>query len=498
MLHDPALSMTGDDDTGRLRRTAALLAATASGPARSPRTGGLTRRRAATSGSATGGPTCARTAGWTGNYTAPHAGNVVQVGRTRLTGSPGGQRLTLALGLAAPDQRPPARRRAPRWPAGSPAAARGVRGRLARDTWPRCAARRPALGRLARRRTTSPRWRWPRTRTRRTGVASSPRPAGPGHGRTCCSTCPSTTRCGHATSTRSRPACSPSGTGRGEPRAGLPVRPCSSGPTGRSRRTPGSTASRCSAGCRWTRSRSRSCWPGSWPDRRAPTGTGCAAPPTSSSRNGPRTPQERWENIGGYSPATIAAEIAGLICAADIAAAKRRGRPGRAGTARRRTHGSGNLDAQTLTTTGPLDPRPYYLRITDNGDADSGAHDPDRRRRAAHRPAPGRRSQLPGRGPARRQAGPRPGHPEHLRGRRPGAGLRHRRTGGSGTGPASTGTARSGTASQWEPVPTGSGHDRRPRLAAARRRARRVGAGRRAAGPARSWTRWPGPRTTTA
>ena len=33
----------------------------------------------------------------------------------------------------------------------------------------------------------------------------------------------------------------------------------------------------------------------------------------------PFTPQERWENQSGYSPATIAAEIAGLICAADIA-----------------------------------------------------------------------------------------------------------------------------------------------------------------------------------
>ena len=35
--------------------------------------------------------------------------------------------------------------------------------------------------------------------------------------------------------------------------------------------------------------------------------------------NAPFTPQERWENQSGYSPATIAAEIAGLICAADIA-----------------------------------------------------------------------------------------------------------------------------------------------------------------------------------
>src|ERR1700693_3223877 len=34
---------------------------------------------------------------------------------------------------------------------------------------------------------------------------------------------------------------------------------------------------------------------------------------------GPATQQERWEEIPGYSPSTIAAEIAGLVCAADIA-----------------------------------------------------------------------------------------------------------------------------------------------------------------------------------
>ena len=36
-------------------------------------------------------------------------------------------------------------------------------------------------------------------------------------------------------------------------------------------------------------------------------------------RNGPATPQERWEEEAGYSPSTIAAEIAGLVCAAEIA-----------------------------------------------------------------------------------------------------------------------------------------------------------------------------------
>jgi len=36
-------------------------------------------------------------------------------------------------------------------------------------------------------------------------------------------------------------------------------------------------------------------------------------------RYGPATGQDRWEEKPGYSPATIAAEIAGLVCAARIA-----------------------------------------------------------------------------------------------------------------------------------------------------------------------------------
>ncbi|MET0513381.1 MAG: glycoside hydrolase family 15 protein [Thermoleophilaceae bacterium] len=35
--------------------------------------------------------------------------------------------------------------------------------------------------------------------------------------------------------------------------------------------------------------------------------------------NGPDSPQERWENQEGWSPGTIAAELAGLVAAADIA-----------------------------------------------------------------------------------------------------------------------------------------------------------------------------------
>jgi glucoamylase len=88
--------------------------------------------------------------------------------------------------------------------------------------------------------------------------------------------------------------------------------------------------------------------------------------------NGPSTPQERWENIGGYSPATIAAEIAGLVCAADIAR-----RNGQAASAARYLATADawqrEIEHWTVTTNGPLSTDPYYLRITANGDANSGA-----------------------------------------------------------------------------------------------------------------------------
>jgi glucoamylase len=87
---------------------------------------------------------------------------------------------------------------------------------------------------------------------------------------------------------------------------------------------------------------------------------------------GPRTEQERWENLAGYSPATIAAEIAGLVTAADIARAN--GDQARTdtylATADQWQHDLGHY---TVTSNGPLSPQPYYLRITDNGDANTGA-----------------------------------------------------------------------------------------------------------------------------
>ena len=63
--------------------------------------------------------------------------------------------------------------------------------------------------------------------------------------------------------------------------------------------------------------------------------------------NGPSSDNERWENQGGWSPNTIATEIAGLICAADIARAERRA--GQGGTLR----GVGRLLAARTSSAGP-------------------------------------------------------------------------------------------------------------------------------------------------
>jgi glucoamylase len=86
---------------------------------------------------------------------------------------------------------------------------------------------------------------------------------------------------------------------------------------------------------------------------------------------GPRTEQERWENLAGFSPNTIAAEIAGLVTAAEIARAN--GDAVRADTylATADTWREG-LAGWTVTTNGPLSPDPYYLRITDDGNANAG------------------------------------------------------------------------------------------------------------------------------
>jgi glucan 1,4-alpha-glucosidase len=87
---------------------------------------------------------------------------------------------------------------------------------------------------------------------------------------------------------------------------------------------------------------------------------------------GPSTPQERWEEEGGYSPSTIAAEIAGFVAASDIASTN--GDQGAAAIyAGVADDWQRRVESWTFTTTGPLGDGSYFERIDNNGDPNDGA-----------------------------------------------------------------------------------------------------------------------------
>jgi glucan 1,4-alpha-glucosidase len=83
--------------------------------------------------------------------------------------------------------------------------------------------------------------------------------------------------------------------------------------------------------------------------------------------HGPSFGPERWEEQSGYSPSTIAAEIAGLVAAAHIAdvngdstsAAVWRGVA---------DDWQRSIKGWTVTTTGPLASHPYFIRLSKTGD----------------------------------------------------------------------------------------------------------------------------------
>lgn len=86
----------------------------------------------------------------------------------------------------------------------------------------------------------------------------------------------------------------------------------------------------------------------------------------SQGHTAPYTPQERWENQAGYSPATIASEIAGLVCAASIA--RQNGDTASAAKYLQTADAwHAQLNAWTFTTTGPYGSGSYYLRLTKDG-----------------------------------------------------------------------------------------------------------------------------------
>jgi glucoamylase len=91
--------------------------------------------------------------------------------------------------------------------------------------------------------------------------------------------------------------------------------------------------------------------------------------------HGPVTQQERWEEVGGYSPSTIAAEIAGLVCASDIA--RKNGAIEDADRYLKTADDwAAHIETWMVTTTGHLgkgagEPG-YYIRIDNNTDPNDG------------------------------------------------------------------------------------------------------------------------------
>ena len=87
---------------------------------------------------------------------------------------------------------------------------------------------------------------------------------------------------------------------------------------------------------------------------------------------GPTTPQERWEETGGYSPSTIADMIAGLTAAADLATKAGDG-AGAAVYQATADEWQRNVEKWTYTTNGNLSDGKYYIRISGSGNPNDGA-----------------------------------------------------------------------------------------------------------------------------
>jgi glucoamylase len=89
-------------------------------------------------------------------------------------------------------------------------------------------------------------------------------------------------------------------------------------------------------------------------------------------QHGPATGQDRWEEKSGYSPATISAEIAGLVCAARIAQLHGDAQSARA-YLQQADSWAANVGHWTATTNGRYGDASYYLRITENDNPNDGA-----------------------------------------------------------------------------------------------------------------------------
>ena len=90
-------------------------------------------------------------------------------------------------------------------------------------------------------------------------------------------------------------------------------------------------------------------------------------------RNGPATAQERWEEEAGYSPSSIAAEIAGLVCAADLALTEEQTADALVWLALADEWADGVEQwCATRTGTDLHTHTPYYVRVTRDGNPEAG------------------------------------------------------------------------------------------------------------------------------
>jgi glucoamylase len=83
--------------------------------------------------------------------------------------------------------------------------------------------------------------------------------------------------------------------------------------------------------------------------------------------HGPSFGPERWEEQSGYSPSTIAAEIAGLVAAATIAQQHASPADARIWLATADQY-QRSIKGWAVTTNGPLSKKPYFMRLSKTGD----------------------------------------------------------------------------------------------------------------------------------
>ena len=488
--------MTGDDDTGSSSAAGVLVASDGkvASAVRHP-AGDDPDAPAATSGTATAGPTCATTTRWTGPTRRPSPGNVVQTGGSRSPAWPGTAASPWRIGFGRHRAQAAATTRGLGLSRGFAQAlaayAAGWHAYL-RDAAPGARQRRPLHHRVERLGDGARRERGQDLPRR----ASSPPRAGPGRGPTSCRTCPSTTRSGRATSTRSRPGCSRSAT---TPPPTARSTTCGS-PAAAGRVLPAELPPRRRAGLRRPADGR-----GRLPDR-----AGLAARPTRRGRLGSTSSvgrlhrRQRPEHAAG-----ALGEHRRLLAGHDRRRDRRpRAAPPTSPGATATPPAPGDVPADRRQLAAParaLDRDDATGRSTRSpttcGSPRTATPTPAPRSRSrdggpAHRPAVRRRPELPRPGPPRRASRPATRSirnsltvvDEQLGYSTPNGPFWHRAS--------FDGYGEKRDGSQWEPSDPGSGKTHRPRLAAADRRARGV----RACRPATTLrtdhaaTRWPGRR----